>query len=196
MPLSQGFEPVMGLEPITYALQERCAANCATPAESPGQPTEAAAIRPRAGHTRWWLTSDPRGDSAACRRRGIGDGRIGASISERLFVDTFGEALRQKRSERGLSLRGLSELVGFSHVYIHEVERGSKRASVEFAERCDRVLRAGGRLRARAVTPESSRAPIRQVRIPNRLWDKVKARAEAEGRTIDQVINTCLREGL
>ena len=44
---------------------------------------------------------------------------------------TFGEYLREKRVEAGLSLRDLAGELGISHVYLGEVERGRRRTLPE-----------------------------------------------------------------
>jgi transcriptional regulator with XRE-family HTH domain len=38
--------------------------------------------------------------------------------------NTFGEYLREKRVEAGLSLRHVAERIGVTHVYLGEIERG------------------------------------------------------------------------
>jgi tetratricopeptide (TPR) repeat protein/transcriptional regulator with XRE-family HTH domain len=59
---------------------------------------------------------------------------------------TFGQELRRRRDDRGLSLRKFSELVHYSPGYIGKVETGDKPATLELARRCDDVLEAGGEL--------------------------------------------------
>lgn len=58
----------------------------------------------------------------------------------------LGARLQALRQQRGLSLRGLAELVPCSHVHIHDLERGRKAASPELIRRLDLVLEAGGAL--------------------------------------------------
>ena len=43
----------------------------------------------------------------------------------------FGKYIRDKRREAHLSLRAVAEQVGFSHVYLGEVERGRRRSIPE-----------------------------------------------------------------
>ncbi len=46
----------------------------------------------------------------------------------------FGEKLRSLRKQRGLSLRKLSVLLGFSsHSYIDDIEHGRSKPSIELA---------------------------------------------------------------
>lgn len=40
--------------------------------------------------------------------------------------------------------------------------------------------------------PKTGETPIRNVRVPDGVWNAVKAKAEAEGRTITDVVVTAL----
>ncbi|MEU1273005.1 hypothetical protein [Streptomyces sp. NPDC005799] len=40
--------------------------------------------------------------------------------------------------------------------------------------------------------PKTGETPIRNVRVPDGIWDAVKAKAKAEGRTITDVVVTAL----
>lgn len=63
-----------------------------------------------------------------------------------MAVDTFGTALRQLRSARGLSLADLGALVNYSRQYIWDLERNRRQPHPELAATLDAALAAGGRL--------------------------------------------------
>lgn len=66
-------------------------------------------------------------------------------------AETVGQALSRMRHHRHLSLRQLGKLVTYSHVYIWEIEKGTKPPAPEFIAACDSVLHAGGHLIALAA---------------------------------------------
>jgi transcriptional regulator with XRE-family HTH domain/tetratricopeptide (TPR) repeat protein len=73
--------------------------------------------------------------------------------------ETVGEALKRWRLQRHLSLRRLADLTNYTHVYLWEIERGTKPPQSDLIARCDRVLAAGGQLikiaaAARAISEE------------------------------------------
>jgi transcriptional regulator with XRE-family HTH domain len=69
-------------------------------------------------------------------------------MARRIIVDpSFGRRLRELRTRRGLSLRGMSA-AGISRSYLSELENGRKRPTPEIAAALDRALRAGGVLTA------------------------------------------------
>jgi transcriptional regulator with XRE-family HTH domain len=59
----------------------------------------------------------------------------------------FGEELRRRRLEAGLSLTALSAAVHYSKAQLSKVERGLKAPSRDLSRLCDGALRAGGALR-------------------------------------------------
>jgi hypothetical protein len=65
--------------------------------------------------------------------------------------ETVGEALRRWRVQRQLTLRQLGKMVNYSHVYVWEIEKGTKRPPPEFIAACDDRLHAGGQLIAAAA---------------------------------------------
>jgi transcriptional regulator with XRE-family HTH domain len=65
--------------------------------------------------------------------------------------ETVGQALRRWREHRHLSLRQLGKLVNYSHVYLWEIEKGTKPTTAEIAAACDDQLHAGGQLIALAT---------------------------------------------
>ncbi|GAB1645518.1 hypothetical protein KRMM14A1259_59410 [Krasilnikovia sp. MM14-A1259] len=72
--------------------------------------------------------------------------------------ETFGQALRNSRQRRGLSLRRLQALTSYDFTYVGQVERGEKPGSADLAEVCDRALGTDGQLVAayrRASAPPS-----------------------------------------
>jgi transcriptional regulator with XRE-family HTH domain len=60
--------------------------------------------------------------------------------------ETFGQALRRLRQERGLSLRKLQILARYDFTYLGQVERGEKPGSLDLAITCDRALGLAGEL--------------------------------------------------
>lgn len=44
--------------------------------------------------------------------------------------------------------------------------------------------------------PKTGETPIRGVRVPDGVWNDAKAKAAADGTTITEVINGCLRRYL
>jgi transcriptional regulator with XRE-family HTH domain len=76
--------------------------------------------------------------------------------------DTFGQALRDSRRKRGLSLRKMQVLTSYDFTYLGQVERGEKPGSLDLAEMCDRALYMDGTLVAkyrRASAPPTRPAP-------------------------------------
>lgn len=61
---------------------------------------------------------------------------------------TFPSRLRELRQQAGMSLRKLASAVPCSHVYIHQLEQGTRTVSPQIAQRLDTVLNAGGALTA------------------------------------------------
>jgi len=70
----------------------------------------------------------------------------------------FGEELRKRRLDAGLSLTALSAAVHYSKAQLSKVERGIKAPSRDLARLCDAALRAGGALIA-LVAPAVSGSP-------------------------------------
>jgi transcriptional regulator with XRE-family HTH domain len=58
----------------------------------------------------------------------------------------LGAEIRSRRSERGLTLEGLAELIGFTPQHVSEVELAKASVSKSFVAACDRALDARGRL--------------------------------------------------
>lgn len=56
------------------------------------------------------------------------------------MIDTFGEALRQLREERGWSLEQLAAKVSWSKAAVGLIETGRRRAGAQFATACDQAL--------------------------------------------------------
>ncbi|WDT59838.1 helix-turn-helix domain-containing protein [Streptomyces sp. G7(2002)] len=68
----------------------------------------------------------------------------------------FGEELRKRRLDAGLSLTALSAAVHYSKAQLSKVERGIKAPSRDLARLCDATLQAGGALIALVATSASS----------------------------------------
>ncbi|WP_345524574.1 helix-turn-helix transcriptional regulator, partial [Streptomyces echinatus] len=71
----------------------------------------------------------------------------------------FGEELRKRRLEAGLSLTSLSGSVHYSKAQLSKVERGLKVPSRDLARLCDAALGAGGALLA-LLAPETTNPPV------------------------------------
>ncbi|MFI5781198.1 helix-turn-helix domain-containing protein [Nocardia sp. NPDC051570] len=80
----------------------------------------------------------------------------------------FGDALRQLRTERGLTVTELAKRIHFSKSHVNNVEHGTKYPSEEFAQACDDALRTHGVLRALVPErrPRLSAAAVRPAQLP------------------------------
>ena len=65
----------------------------------------------------------------------------------------FGDELRRRRTEAGISLSKLADLVHYSVGYLSKLESGAKPASAEVARVCDAALGADGTLITLVVRP-------------------------------------------
>jgi Helix-turn-helix domain/NB-ARC domain len=76
-------------------------------------------------------------------------------------ASAFGEALRRKREDAGLSLRRLAVLVSYSPGWMSRVENGLANPTLQMAQLCDRHLSAGNELTAlaRCLLAEGPGAP-------------------------------------
>ncbi|MET8743566.1 helix-turn-helix transcriptional regulator [Streptomyces sp. NPDC004728] len=72
----------------------------------------------------------------------------------------FGEELRKRRLDAGLSLTALSAAVHYSKAQLSKVERGIKAPSRDLVRLCDAVLRADGALVALATEPATETPPV------------------------------------
>ena len=72
----------------------------------------------------------------------------------------FGNELRRRRNDAGLSLRALSDKARFSRSYLSKIENGVRQPTPELARACDIALQADGSLAAlappRVATPEQT----------------------------------------
>jgi transcriptional regulator with XRE-family HTH domain len=96
-------------------------------------------------------------------------------------VETFGQALRDLRSRRGLSLRGLASLVHYSSGYLWQVEHGQKPPNGELAQRLDVALGADGVLVRLAAGPVRGRVP------GDRVGRQVMGLLRPDAAAVDQV---------
>ncbi|MFF3314268.1 helix-turn-helix domain-containing protein [Streptomyces sp. NPDC003035] len=69
---------------------------------------------------------------------------------------SFGEALRELRRQRGLSLTQLARRIHYSKGYLSKIETGSKPVNATLARLCDDALQAGGALLALLPPEERS----------------------------------------
>ncbi|WP_431781979.1 helix-turn-helix domain-containing protein [Streptomyces chumphonensis] len=82
---------------------------------------------------------------------------------------SFGEELRKRRLEAGLSLTGLSGLVHYSKAQLSKVERGIKAPSRDLSRLCDAALGADGALIA-LNAPAAVDSPV--VSAPGRVEEE------------------------
>ena len=54
--------------------------------------------------------------------------------------DKFGEFVRARRIELGISLRDLAEMLGITPAYLSDIERGNRRAPLEYLEQLAALL--------------------------------------------------------
>jgi transcriptional regulator with XRE-family HTH domain len=73
-------------------------------------------------------------------------------MAERIVDPRFPERMRELRAWRGLTLRDLQARAYYGRSYLSELEHGTKKPTVEAAQRIDDALTAGGEL-AEMVTP-------------------------------------------
>ncbi|MFD1078171.1 helix-turn-helix domain-containing protein [Longispora fulva] len=76
-------------------------------------------------------------------------------------METFGQALRRLRDERGFSLRGLGKKASFDYSYLSQVERDARWPSRDVPVRCDFVLGSGDTLTALYDREERARVARR-----------------------------------
>ncbi len=55
--------------------------------------------------------------------------------------DTFGEFIRDRRDELGLSVRKMAENLGMTPVYLSDIERGNRHAPTKFLEKLAEELK-------------------------------------------------------
>jgi len=86
-------------------------------------------------------------------------------------VSAFADELRRLRLERGLSYRGLAQVVHYAKSYLEDLEKGRKLPSPALARRLDEALRAGGRLAAtlRTPAPADAEAEIEALELARRV---------------------------
>lgn len=57
-----------------------------------------------------------------------------------IFMSNFGSWLKDLREENKLSLRSLSHKLNVSHVYLHKIEKGDKKPSIDFLSNLSKEL--------------------------------------------------------
>nr|WP_283133987.1 helix-turn-helix transcriptional regulator [Rhizohabitans arisaemae] len=82
----------------------------------------------------------------------------------------FGEELRRRRLEAGLSLTDLARQVFFSKGQLSKVERGLKAPSLDLARRCDDELEAGGVLIALVRKELLREEPVEAINGDEGVW--------------------------
>jgi hypothetical protein len=75
-------------------------------------------------------------------------------------VGDFGNELRRRRGEAGLSLRDLADKVRFSRSYLSKIENGLRPPTPALARVCDSALQAQGMLAALALPREAAPEPV------------------------------------
>jgi transcriptional regulator with XRE-family HTH domain len=103
------------------------------------------------------------------------------------MTDRFGPELRRLRTERGLSLGKLAELVPCNRGYVGQLEHGDRHPSATLARKLDDVLQAGGELVALARS--DAQAPMPTSPQPDDEFDAFELARRA---TASDVSNTTL----
>ncbi|MPY57499.1 helix-turn-helix domain-containing protein [Streptomyces spongiae] len=102
----------------------------------------------------------------------------------------FGEELRRRRTENGLSLDELATLVNFSKGHLSKIERGKRNPSEDLAHICDTVLHAEGGLRGLLSPPPHQNMDIPATNvgdsIPWSLW--MRADGESDFVAVDPAV--------
>ncbi|HET6855779.1 MAG TPA: helix-turn-helix domain-containing protein [Streptomyces sp.] len=75
----------------------------------------------------------------------------------------FGEELRRRRGERGISLTALARSIHYSKGYLSKIENGGKPPTPDVARRCDEALGAGGALERLVPDVPTPRQPVPSV---------------------------------
>lgn len=110
-------------------------------------------ILPRWMH--WYSTGQRPRESKPCSRRSSIARSRGRSKMAKHYSKTFGEMLREKRLEKGFSLRKFAQLVGVSPTYLSQVEQGNvdpptadrvKRMAELLGENADELIALAGRV--------------------------------------------------
>jgi 8-oxo-dGTP diphosphatase len=81
---------------------------------------------------------------------------------------TFGALMRQRRQDRGLSLRELARLANYGKSYLFDLEHGRRQPHAEVAARLDELLGAAGELAAtaeREITVQNSASGAQALRV-------------------------------
>ncbi|MDT0307276.1 tetratricopeptide repeat protein [Streptomyces sp. DSM 44917] len=115
----------------------------------------------------------------------------------------FGKALRQRREERGLSLRRLGAAISYSPGWLSRVETGAAEPTLQLAQACDAELQAEGKLLALARAalagregwPRPAQLPAgaaatfvgrqEQLDALDRLWEQAQAASSVMTAVID-----------
>ncbi|MBG0854647.1 helix-turn-helix transcriptional regulator [Streptomyces spinoverrucosus] len=90
------------------------------------------------------------------------------------LVEAVGRLAKLCREEAGMRVAEFARAVGYGEDMIRKIERGARIPRVEFLERADEVLNAGGHLKA-------FKEDMRRARYPQ----KVRELAQLEGRAVE-----------
>ncbi len=99
------------------------------------------------------------GDALGEPQQGADTGNRNDNDGDRTVPTTpaFPAQLRRLRQQRGLSLADLARQTHYSKGYLSKIETGAKRATVDVARRCDRILGAEGALLRLVAAPRPAR---------------------------------------
>jgi transcriptional regulator with XRE-family HTH domain len=95
-------------------------------------------------------------------------------MADRIVDPRFSQRLRDLRQLRGVSLRELQRRVYLSKSYLHDLETGTKKPTVEAARFLDEALTAGGEL-TEMVTPAAAPTTIERMWETSELLQRVRA---------------------
>lgn len=103
--------------------------------------------------------------------------------AENAAPSSFGQLLRARRRERGLSLAQLATRLYFDKGHVSKVETDKRTPSMEFAQACDRVLDAGN-------TFETVAAAVTRTTLAVQWAQQVVDRGHLEDGTIREALDS------
>jgi transcriptional regulator with XRE-family HTH domain len=103
--------------------------------------------------------------------------------AENAAPSSFGQLLRARRRQRGLSLAQLATRLYFDKGHVSKVETDKRTPSLEFAQACDRVLEAGNNF-------ETVAAAVSRTTLAAQWAQQVADRGHVEDGTIRDALDS------
>jgi XRE family transcriptional regulator, master regulator for biofilm formation len=103
-------------------------------------------------------------------------------MTDSLF--SAGKRLKELRTEKKMGLREFAKLVGYAPSYVSHIEKGEKRGSIEFFEKCAKTLHVSisDLLEEKIEVPE-------ELKKEGVDWIVFGKELEKEGISMDQIKN-------